>query len=387
MNRLGNIIAVSSPKYNGSRGRVDVFQVDEDGGGWKAIGDPIVGDLVGDELGTGMHLSADGNMIAVGLPGNNAGKVQVYTLHHDTGLEQIGQTVVGSAPLSQFGYSLALSGDGSRLFVGAPQFGEDPNAVYGMVQVYDFDGTAWVQVGKDLDGDIPGGRFGSSISADDSGSEIVVGAPLLDIAVDEDAGEIRIFTFEDENWSEFVGSGGELNGHFFFASPSLQMLGSHVAMHCKMREFASGGRDYYVSSSSSVGTVRFWSYVDDTDLDIFPGDIYPYSAVSGSQEGVRLGYDIDMNCDDATKIWIASGENQGDRAGIALVGDNSEWVIGSTTVSGEFPGPELGDTAWFGKGPSVAMSGLGHRLAIGYESIRVNGTSRSAIHIYDFIAL
>jgi hypothetical protein len=65
-----------------------VIRLDEDDDDtWKAIGDPNVGDLVEDKLGTGMHLSADRRvLVAMGLPGNNTGKVPVSTAHYDTRL-------------------------------------------------------------------------------------------------------------------------------------------------------------------------------------------------------------------------------------------------------------------------------------------------------------
>jgi hypothetical protein len=251
---------------------------------------------------------------------------------------------------------LALSGDGSRLFVGAPQFGEDPSAVYGMVQVYDFDGTAWVQVGKDLAGDTPGGRFGSSISADNSGVKAVVGAPLIDIAVleEEAAGQIRAFFFEELIWSELLE-----NGLLYASRNESQLkLGSQVAIHCTGDIFASGGRDYELASSSKFGTVRFWHYLSEVSVNLMGSTNYASTSgilpvndfLSGSHEGEHLGYDIGMDCGDSL-TWIASSENQGGRAGIALVaGFEWSWTY-KNIVNTEFPGPELGDTAWFGKGP------------------------------------
>ncbi|MEZ4914981.1 MAG: hypothetical protein R2798_13080 [Chitinophagales bacterium] len=60
---------------------------------------------------------------------------------------QAGADIDGEAAGDGSGYSVALSADGNRLAIGA--VGNDDNGTYaGQVRVYDWDGSAWVQVGQ-----------------------------------------------------------------------------------------------------------------------------------------------------------------------------------------------------------------------------------------------
>ena len=70
-----------------------------------------------------------------------------------------------------------MSSDGSRVAIGAPNndgIYSDNNLNIGHVRIYDFNGSAWVQVGADIDGE---GSSGSSVSLSSDGSRVAIGAP------------------------------------------------------------------------------------------------------------------------------------------------------------------------------------------------------------------
>ncbi|GIR59656.1 MAG: hypothetical protein CM15mP65_22370 [Crocinitomicaceae bacterium] len=46
----------------------------------------------------------------------------------------------------------------------------------GHARVFDWNGTAWTQVGADIDGEAADDRFGYAVSIDDAGDRIVIGA-------------------------------------------------------------------------------------------------------------------------------------------------------------------------------------------------------------------
>jgi hypothetical protein len=83
LSKDGTTMAVASPAYDEGRGLLDVFNVET---GWQVIGEPIIGELTGHQLGIGMDLSGDGKVVAIGLPGNKEGLVQVFTIDQVTGL-------------------------------------------------------------------------------------------------------------------------------------------------------------------------------------------------------------------------------------------------------------------------------------------------------------
>ena len=76
----------------------------------------------------------------------------------------LGADIDGEATYDESGYSVSLSSDGSRVAIGAPNndgIYSDNNLNIGHVRIYDFNGSAWVQVGADIDCE---GSSGSSVS-------------------------------------------------------------------------------------------------------------------------------------------------------------------------------------------------------------------------------
>lgn len=367
--RFDDILVVASPKYDDSRGRLDVFNVV--GREWKSVGDPIIGELVGDQLGLGMQLSGDGKVVAVGLPGNSAGLVQVYAIDSVTGLSQKGQAIKGSAQQSQFGYSVSLDYAGLRLFIGAPQFGYSTSEVYGLVQVYDYDGSAWVKVGKDIIGENLNSRFGHSIATGDSGNRVAIGAPL-DSDVGVGAGRVLLFGWEDDNWKE-VDTGWLLHG-----SQAGSQLGTQVAMGCESTHFATGDHHGALETYANAGQLKIWvleysAFIPNLVVD----------PISGSYEGAHFGHGLKLDCTPINLqfVAIASSENRYGRAGSTRL----EVINPLQQHQGtEFFRPQLGDAQWLGKGPSVAISGYNNRVAIGYESVMHDDVSRSEVRIYHY---
>ena len=74
------------------------------------------------------------------------------------------------------GYSVSLSADGKRLAAG----GYFAGSITGVVRIYDFNGTNWVQTGLDINGEATGDRSGWDVSLSDDGTRVAVGAPRND---------------------------------------------------------------------------------------------------------------------------------------------------------------------------------------------------------------
>ncbi len=90
---------------------------------------------------------------------------------------------------ANFGSSVALSGDGETLAVGAP--GETGGgAVYVSTRV----GGQWVQQRIEATDGKDGGAFGRSVALSDDGKTLVVGAALYCIEPHDQAGEIYVYT-------------------------------------------------------------------------------------------------------------------------------------------------------------------------------------------------
>ena len=179
----GNILALSSPGNNSNgndSGYVRVYTWS--GAAWVAMGTSIVGESAEDKL-NNVSLSTDGKTIAIGATGNDgngsdAGHVRIYTWNGIAWVQR-GSDINGETAGDMSGYSVAISDVGDTVAIGAPENdGNGSNA--GHVRLYDWNGTAWVQRGGDIEGEASDDRSGSSVSINSIGSSVVVGAPTND---------------------------------------------------------------------------------------------------------------------------------------------------------------------------------------------------------------
>ena len=127
--------------------------------GWNRLGQGIGGEMTGDTSGYSVALSNDGTIVAIGAVhndgnGNRSGHVRVYKYdanktvaepdqnsptYGPVGWNRLGQDIDGSDAEDQSGHSVALSGNGLVLGVGAPlsnNFGSNS----GEVRIFSIDG-------------------------------------------------------------------------------------------------------------------------------------------------------------------------------------------------------------------------------------------------------
>ena len=113
--------------------------------------------------------------------------------------KQIGADIDGESAGDQSGTSVALSSDGQTLAVGAPGIDEIGSA-RGHVRVYAWNGSAWSQLGADIDGEAVGDSSGWPVVLSSDGQTLAVGARLND-GNGSDAGHVRVYdlkTFSPE---------------------------------------------------------------------------------------------------------------------------------------------------------------------------------------------
>jgi len=171
----GTRIAIGAPNEFDT-GHVRVYQFQDS---WEQLGEDINGEGGGDRSGWSVAMSGDGSRIAIGATRNdgnynglNMGHVRVYAFQ--TSWEQIGYDIDGEVGDDNSGQSVAMSGDGSCIAIGAP--GNDDNGLYtGHVRVYKFQ-DSWEQLGEDIDGETAGDRSGWSVAMSDDGTRIAIGA-------------------------------------------------------------------------------------------------------------------------------------------------------------------------------------------------------------------
>ena len=112
----------------------------------------------------------------------------------------------GEAPGDWSGGSVSLSSDGSTVAIGAP--GNDGNGTEnaGHVRIYRWtDGTSWVQLGMDIDGEAAN-DYSGYIALSSDGSTVAIGA-FENEGNGNNAGHVRVFKINLPAGAAF---GGEL---------------------------------------------------------------------------------------------------------------------------------------------------------------------------------
>ncbi|MBJ7432915.1 MAG: hypothetical protein JHC62_00510, partial [Microbacteriaceae bacterium] len=171
---------------------------------WTQLGADIDGEAASDYSGTSVSFSSDGSRVAIGAPrndgaGSNAGQVRVYDWT-GTAWAQVGSDINGENEYSNLGSSVSLSADGSRVAIGAKQ-NNGSGAYSGHVRVYDLVTGVWTQVGADIDGEAASDYSGTSVSLSSDGSRVAIGAPQNDGA-GANAGHVRVYDLVTGVWTQ-----------------------------------------------------------------------------------------------------------------------------------------------------------------------------------------
>ena len=201
---------------------------DENAVTWQQLGDTIVGEGGGDQklyggndlnfqhqFGDSLALSDDGSTIAIGARGNNgngsdSGHTRIYRWD-GVSWNQLGSDIDGEAANDHAGKAVALSGDGNTVVIGAEENDGTANKA-GHARVYRWDGTAWNQLGSDLDGALEKDTFGASVSISKDGNIIAVGA--REVSSDGDwsySGGGRVYQWDGTHWNQLGDNLGPAN--------------------------------------------------------------------------------------------------------------------------------------------------------------------------------
>jgi hypothetical protein len=170
------------------------------------LGQDIDGEAEGDVSGGAVSVSADGRTVAIGARGNdgngaNSGHVRIYSFNSNA-WQQLGQDIDGEAAGDESGHSVSLSADGLTVAIGA-YLNDDNGNKSGHVRIYTFNGSAWQQIGQDIDGEAAEDRSGKSLSISADGRTVAVGARYNDDNGNF-SGHVRIYELTDID-SDFDG--------------------------------------------------------------------------------------------------------------------------------------------------------------------------------------
>jgi hypothetical protein len=271
-------------------------------GSYQQLGQTLNGDNEFDEFGYEVYLSGNGRVLAVGAPGNlccgcgvTEGYVRIFTYDNGNSMWQERDTLFGEALDDRFGSSVALSFDGNTLAVGAEWNDGSTMDCFddrGSGYVYRWDGTMYVQIGQDLEGESTLDEYGDNIDLNRDGSIVAVGSRYAFNNVGDQTGHVRVFEYsEDRNL--WVQRGPDIDGlldaDYFGENFSLSGDGSRLVV---------GASESDAGAPCDPGQVRILEWDGKNYRDTF----FPLTEV---ECGADFGEDVDIS-EDGTVILVGA---------------------------------------------------------------------------------
>ena len=245
LSKNGSVLHVSAPKYNNSNGRVYTYELLKQPK-LKSIfkmGEPITGESAGDHSGMSVSTNIDGTIIAIGASyndgnGTNSGHVRVYQ-YNGSSWDQMGTDINGEAAYNYSGRNVSLNANGTIVAIGAP-FNDGNGTDSGHVRVYEYNGSSWDKMGADIDGEATGDESGKSVSLSSDGTIVAIGGPIND-GNGTESGNVRIYKYNGSAWNQLGAdidgeAAGDRNGY----SVSLSSDGTIVAIGAYMHNSSRG---------------------------------------------------------------------------------------------------------------------------------------------------
>ncbi|MBC3845778.1 T9SS type A sorting domain-containing protein [Winogradskyella echinorum] len=203
---------------------------------WTQIGQEIDGGYSNYKFGNNIDISSDGNRIAIGDQdglNDSRGKVQVYE-YNGVSWTQIGQDIIGTDIFDTLGASLSLSSNGEIVAVSA--YFADPNGSNsGEVKVFKLINNTWTQLGQNLNGDAQDNNYGMGVALSNDGNIVAIGSPNNSNNASF-SGHVKVFQFNNSNpiFSNWIQRGIDIEGNIS------DQLGNSVALSSDGRTLIAG---------------------------------------------------------------------------------------------------------------------------------------------------
>lgn len=277
LNSAGDIVAIGAGGNDDTGlnvGQVRIFEWT--GSSWVQMGADIDGEAERDYSGCSVSLNSTGDIVAIGAKendgnGSRAGHVRIYEWNEGTWI-QVGEDIDGEASVNFSGFSVSLDITGHVVAIGA--YGNSDNGSYsGHVRIYEWNGSTWAQKGSDINGEAYGDESGCSVSLNNTGDVVAIGARMNDGDSEDlynDVGHVRIYDWDGSSWVQrYSDIDGEAASDASGWSVSLSSTGDTVAI----------GARYNGGNGTEAGHVRVFTS-ENISTDVLVSDqkffsVYP----------------------------------------------------------------------------------------------------------------
>jgi hypothetical protein len=256
----GSTVAIGHSPYTSGGGLICVYKYLNNA--WTQLGTDINGESNGDGSGTSVSLSADGTIVAVGAPfndgsGYNSGHVRIYKYLNDV-WSQLGSDIDGLWGVES-GSSVSLSADGTIVAIGAP-YDDAIGGNSGHVRIYKYLNDTWSQLGADIDGKAQFNHFGVSVSLSANGSIVAIGSASDSLYVSGLSGYVSVYEYLNDAWTKL---GADIDAKYFRNPYS----NSFVSLSADGKNVAIGDPGF---AGNVPGYVRVYEYINILSPTCFP---------------------------------------------------------------------------------------------------------------------
>ena len=315
----GNVVAASGPFFDGVNSNTGVIRIYEyNGSVWTKLGQDLIGQE-NDNVVKVVSLNAAGTRVAFSSElnddcgGYGCGSVHVYEYDGSTAWNQLGLDLDGTNINDRYGTSLILNAAGDRIIIGTPAH-EDNWATgpwsYGHIQVFEWNGVSWDQMGLDLDGEFPEDAFGTTVAMSSDGSIIAVGAVEHKIddagGTERNVGTVYVYEWNGAAWQQQA----EIEGIFLWTGPDNF---SQDMYHGEGLSLSDDGKMLAISATGygmNDGYVKTYKYEDGAwstigqqlevdDVDNFGTNI----AMSGDGSKLTSVGESNVGNGDKVRVW------------------------------------------------------------------------------------
>jgi hypothetical protein len=332
---------------------------------WSQLGTDLDGQASDDIFGRSVAISFDGKRVAVGAIEDNSNSYTGYVQINEwdgTSWNQLGQIIEGAEPFGQAGFSVDLSSNGNRIAIGAPEPFNVNNNKTGQVKIFEWGGTSWNQLGTSIIGINSNDQFGYSISLSSNGNKIAIGA-TSNSTNGQTSGQVRTYEWNGVNWEQF---GDNING-----DDSGDSAGFSITLSADGNRMAIGS-PFNDENGAQSGKVIIYEW-SGMDWNVMGNEIF------GESTNDHFGYSVSLSYGgDHIAVGGPSNDAAGANSGHTRVfhWNNSSWVQLGNDIDGE----NIGDNS----GISVSISYNGIRLAIGASSNDGSFPTAGHVRIYEW---
>ncbi|MCB0662758.1 MAG: T9SS type A sorting domain-containing protein [Saprospiraceae bacterium] len=297
----GDQMVVGMPAYDNNRGLVRVYEWKEDIEEWEQKGSDIQGPEIGCQFGKTVAMKVTGNMIVVGAPyasanGENKGEVRIYTW---TGVdwELRGEPIVGLNDNDLTGYHVKISRTQPLVIIGEPgnNVGVNKN---GRIRFFEWNGSEWQLAYDDLEGPEPLTGFGIKFDITYHNDRFVVGMPIAEGT----KGVVKTYKLNGTNWVQLYNDlQGEEPGDLFGTDLNIVIHGQILIVGAPQGNTKPGYMNVFTDYAGRTN----WNLSGEFSGSM-PGEKYGSElAISELVENVLVGApQEDSTFNDAGKIYL-----------------------------------------------------------------------------------